>query len=161
MASQEVPQGQELTQEEYVAQAQRRLAGFAEHIRALVEANKALVEGGVAQVPFTGEACFISFMSYGLMICDITTNDASLYHFFGRLWGTGLPPSCVQGGGAFGVMNPVDIPGDCSFEIHDAEPGLMQISWWRGSQILGTFVGASYPEIGFVTGGSGTWETVS
>lgn len=159
-----VPQGQEPTQEEYVAQSQRRIALMQEDIRELAEANKALVEGvGDHEYTFTGFVGVTDIFFYHIVVAQVEVNDGTHLHFKGKSWGVGLGGLGSYGGGTFGYIPPGEIIGDCHFEVHNLGfgPASLQITWMRGSQLLGTFVGGGAGAGGAVSLGSGTWNLVT
>jgi hypothetical protein len=158
MADPKVAQGQELSQEDYVELARRRLNGFGRGLKELTEANEALVEGtGDQEYTFTGNAFFQSFVIWSEVDVWITVNDGTKLHYRGTSWGSGAGGGWVWGGGTFGYIPPSEVIGDCDFELHSLAEGL-QINWHRGSEIIGTFMAAGAAVGLGVFHGSGHWK---
>jgi hypothetical protein len=119
-----------------------------------------LIAAEAEEDTFTGQATFATAFIYGTCACDVTTRNGTRLHFYGTHWGLGLGGGTSWGGGTFGYLNPDQIVGDCSYEIHSISGvgGYVQITWWRGSQLLGTFIGAALAVSANVSGGSGKWS---
>ena len=142
-----------------VAKARAQLDQAHDHIRRLAKANPAALDaaaGGIFNA--TGQVTFATAFIYGTASADITFDDGTKMHFYGTMWGLGLGGGTSWGGAAFAVT-PQQLLGTCSFEIHSVAGvgGEVSITWWNGSQLLGTFIGAALAVSVSVTGGSGEW----
>jgi len=92
----------------------------------------------------------------------LTFNDGTKLRFYADQWGLGLGGGTATGGGVFAVP-PKALLGSCSFSVSSVGVvgGAVSITWWRGSQLLGSFSGVALAVILSLTGGSGEWKIIS
>jgi len=171
------------SQEEYVEQARRALASFAESIRELAEANKSLLEGREQFHSFHAHGSlstipFILLFLYDLE-CTVDVDDGTRLHFKGFAQapksdpsGEGFPGTELGqfiGAGSFSVP-PSELVGDGDFSVSMTErpqpPASMRIDWYAGRppgyKLVGTYLGDSpTPSVRPPFHGRGTWTDIT
>jgi hypothetical protein len=146
--------------ESFIKEASEQLSRMRRHIKNLAERNHVLTQPAGEEYTFRGEmgvrGAFIVTEVDGYALVGPTR-----LNFSGQTWGLSLNTGEYFGGGTFGYKHPQDVVGDCTMELHGVSigGGMLQITWLRDSQILGTFLGGG-PGIGVTlpSYGSGTWS---
>ena len=146
--------------ESFVKEASEQLSSMRRHIKDLAERNHVLTQPADEEYTFKGQmgirGAFIVTKVDGFVEVGLTR-----LNFSGHTWGASLNIGEFFGGGTFGYIPPQDVVGDCTMELHGVSVGggMLQITWLRDSQILGTFLGGG-PGGGLTlpSYGSGTWK---
>jgi len=147
--------------ESFVNAAREHLASIGSHIKDLADSNGSLTQPTGTEYTFKGQigirsAIFVTKVDGYAFVAGTRIN------FSGHACGPALNIGEFVGGGTFGYLSPQEVLGHCTFEVHGVGvgPGMVQVTWIRGSQILGTFLGGG-PNIGVTlpSGGSGTWSS--
>jgi hypothetical protein len=167
MTEEHSERGPELySQEEYVEQARRAMASFADSIHELAEANKSLLEGRGEWFSFTVRGSLTTNPAFHDLECTAVANDGTTLHFRGFApAGFGGFEGRFTGGASFSVP-PSEIVGDGDFSVSMTQttipPALMRIDWYAGRppgyKLVGTYLGDSPTPIALPPfNGRGTW----
>jgi hypothetical protein len=149
--------------EPFIKEAREQLASMRRHIKDLAESNHVLTQPTSEEFTFKGQmgirsAFIVTEVNGYVLVGPMRLN------FSGHAWGVAVNIGEYIGGGTFGYIPPQEVVGDCTFEVHavGVGAGMLQVTWLRGSQILGTFLGGG-PTIGVTlpSGGSGKWSIAS
>jgi hypothetical protein len=158
------------SQEEYVEQARRAMASFADIIQELAEANRSLLEARDQLFSFNVHGSLTtSYPAFYDLECTALATDGSTLHFRGFSWAGPGPAQTFFGqfiGGASFSVPPSELVGDVDFSVsmtqHNIPPAQMRIDWYTGRppgyKLVGTYLGDSPTPMALPPfNGRGTW----